>query len=140
MAISHLPTCSLSHLPASPPANQRTRGLSGPRSSLSLASTWPFRTKCLMLRWVGLILGIAGNALASVPFVLQGPGIDPSHFQVTAFATGLNYPVGMATMSDGSLLVTSTDGPNYFNSQARLIRLVDSNHDGKADGPPTVLL
>jgi hypothetical protein len=46
----------------------------------------------------------------------------------------------MAVLSDGSLLVTSTDGANYFNSKARLIRLVDANQDGEADGPGTVLI
>jgi glucose/arabinose dehydrogenase len=92
-----------------------------------------------MLRWVGLLFCVVSEALGSVPFVLQGPGVNPAHFRVTEFATGLNYPLGMAVLSDGSLLVTSTDGPGYFNSAARLVRLMDANQDGKADGPATVL-
>src|SRR5262245_62172824 len=76
---------------------------------------------------------------AAVPFSLQGPGVNPAHFRVTEFATGLNYPIGMAELSDGSILVTSTDGPGFFTSNARLIRLRDADHDGVADGPSTVL-
>lgn len=59
---------------------------------------------------------------------------------MTTFATGLNYPVGMAELADGSLLVTSTDGPGFFSSNARLVRLVDANKDGVADGPATTLI
>ena len=47
--------------------------------------------------------------------------------------------LGMAELSDGSILATSTDGPGFFTSNARLLRFVDANKDGFADGPPTVL-
>ena len=88
--------------------------------------------------FVGLAL-CAENGRAAVPFSLQGPGVNPAHFRVTEFATGLNYPVGMAELPDGSILVTSTDGPGYFTSNARLLRLRDADQNGVADGPPTVL-
>ena len=74
----------------------------------------------------------------NVPFAIEGPGVNPSHFRVTAFATGLSYPVGMVELADGSLLATSTDGPGFFNSNARLLRFVDADKDGFADGPPSV--
>jgi hypothetical protein len=47
----------------------------------------------------------------------------------------------MVQLSDGSLLVaTSTPATgNYFNSTGAVVRLVDANHDGVADGPGTVL-
>ena len=64
--------------------------------------------------------------------------MNPDQFRVTAFATGLNYPVGMVELSDGSILVTSTDGPSYFKSNARLVRLIDADRDGYADGPASV--
>ena len=88
---------------------------------------------------IGLLfcLGIEGQS--AVPFVLQGPGVNPAHFRVTEFATGLNYPIGMAQLPDGSILVTSTDGPGFFSSNARLVRLVDAGQDGVADEPPVVL-
>jgi glucose/arabinose dehydrogenase len=88
---------------------------------------------------VGLMLCLGNVVQSAIPFTLQGPGVNPSQFRVTEFATGLNYPVGMVQMSDGSILVTSTDGPGFFNSNGRLLRFADTNQDGVADGPPTVL-
>ena len=85
-----------------------------------------------------LVWGAAVPA-ATIPFTLQGPGVDPGRFRITAFATGMNYPVGMAQLADGSLLVTSTDGPNFLSSSAGLVRLVDANRDGIADSPPVTL-
>jgi len=88
-----------------------------------------------------LIFFSATNSFAAappVPFAIEGPGVNPAQFRVTAFATGLNYPVGMAELSDGSLLATSTDGPGFFSSNARLLRFVDTDKDGFADGPPTI--
>jgi len=68
---------------------------------------------------------------------------DQSRFQVGVFATGLEYPTSMATLADGSLLVaTSKGGPSWldnyiFASQSgALVRLVDADGDGVADGPP----
>jgi glucose/arabinose dehydrogenase len=101
--------------------------------------------------WVGPLVAVTALFLTSgtatdsfaapapIPFAIQGPGLNPAQFRVTAFATGLNYPVGMVELSDGSILATSTDGPGFFNSNARLLRFVDANKDGFADGPPTVL-
>src|SRR5215204_3338618 len=63
-----------------------------------------------------VVPGFGDQVSAAVPFTLQGPGLDPGRFRVTAFATGLNYPIGMAELSDGSILVTSTDGPSFFSS------------------------
>jgi glucose/arabinose dehydrogenase len=88
---------------------------------------------------IGLVFGFVAETFAAIPFTLEGPGVNPANFRVTAFATGLNYPIGMAPLADGSILVTSTDGPGFFNSNGRLVRLVDADNDGVADGPPTVL-
>ena len=42
----------------------------------------------------------------SPPFVVGGdPIVNPADFRVTTFAQGLNYPHGMTTLADGSLLV-----------------------------------
>ncbi len=90
-----------------------------------------------------LSLSLALTALSAggaVPFTLGGPGVNPAQFRVTAFATGLNYPVGLDELPDGSILATSTDGPSFFSSNARLVRLIDANHDGLADGPATTLI
>ncbi len=71
-----------------------------------------------------------------------GLGVSAGDFRVTTFASGLNYPTGMQELDDGSILVgTSRPNPggNLFNSVGELIRLVDANNDGHADGPGTVL-
>lgn len=45
----------------------------------------------------------------------------------------------MTTLSDGSLLVAINQGGNFFSSTGKLLRLVDANQDGIADGAGTVL-
>jgi glucose/arabinose dehydrogenase len=75
----------------------------------------------------------------SAPFTLQGPGVNPNDFRITVFATNLSYPLGMSRLSDGSLLVAVSQGQSFWSSIGQLIRLTDTNQDGIADGPPTVL-
>ncbi len=75
-----------------------------------------------------------GSAIAQVGFTLQGPGVDPDDFRMTTFATGLNYPVGMSELSDGSILVAVSNGSNFFNSNSgQILRLADTDDDGVAD-------
>src|SRR6267378_3537265 len=76
---------------------------------------------------------------AAIPFTVQGPGVNSNNFRVTTFASGLDFPLGMAKLSDGSLLVGVSQGANFFNSTGKLLRFVDANNDGIADGPGTVL-
>src|SRR5687768_7207446 len=75
----------------------------------------------------------------AAPFTVQGPGVNSNDFRITTFAGGLDFPLGMAKLSDGSLLVAISQGANFFNSTGRLVRFVDSNQDGIADGPGAVL-
>ncbi len=91
-----------------------------------------------------LVFGVLGASLCrdaegAVPFNLQGSGVNPNDFRVTVFASGLDFPLGMARLSDGSLLVAVSQGPNLFSSTGKLLRLVDADADGLADGPGTVL-
>ena len=79
------------------------------------------------------------RADASVPFTVQGPGVNSTDYRITTFASGLDFPLGMARLSDGSLLVIINQGTDYFNSSGKLVRFVDANEDGVADGPGTVL-
>src|SRR5436190_19659855 len=79
-----------------------------------------------------------GTALAQ-PFTVRGPGVNSIDFRITTFASGLDFPLGMAKLSDGSLLVIINQGTDYFNSTGKLVRFVDANEDGVADGPGTVL-
>ena len=77
------------------------------------------------------------------PFELGGdPRVDPSDFSVTTFAAGLDFPVGMAVLQDDSLLVginTPPPGGSYFGASGALLRLVDADDDGIADGPGDLL-
>ena len=71
------------------------------------------------------------------PFTVGGdPSVNPADFRVTTFVSGLNYPHGMTTLSDGSLLVGVSNpvgGASYFNSSGELLRFTDTNGDGVAD-------
>src|SRR5213592_3175813 len=79
-----------------------------------------------------------GTAFAQ-PFTVQGPGVNTNDFRITTFASGLDFPLGMAKLSDGSLLVAVSQGANFFNSIGQLLRFADSNQDGVADGAGSVL-
>lgn len=76
---------------------------------------------------------LALTSIAQVPFTIQGPDVDPSHFRVTTFASDINYVLGMAQHYDGSIIAAVTDGPSFFNSNGRLVRFVDTDGDGVAD-------
>ncbi len=72
--------------------------------------------------------------LLAQPFQFGGPGVRPEHYQLTTYAEDLNYPVGMASLSDGSILVAVSNGSSFFGSSSgQLIRLVDNDGDGKSD-------
>ena len=94
--------------------------------------------------------GILGLGLAAVwgmvpsqgapALTLQGPGVQPSDFRVTVFARNVDFPLGMVSLEDGSLLVAETKGTSFWNGNAgQLVRYVDTDQDGVADGPGTVL-
>jgi glucose/arabinose dehydrogenase len=66
--------------------------------------------------------------------------VNPNDFRITTFASGLNFPTGMVQLSDGSILVaTSNPTGSYFNSSGTILRFVDANGDGVADGPGQVM-
>lgn len=71
---------------------------------------------------------------------------DRARFRVTAFATGLAYPTSMTTLADGSLLVATSDGGTdwmanslFASPRGALVRLVDNDGDGVADGQPQTM-
>ncbi|MER3438064.1 MAG: hypothetical protein C4346_11030 [Chloroflexota bacterium] len=63
--------------------------------------------------------------------------VDPAAFQVTVFAERLFFPMGLAPLPGDALLagVSIPTGGSFFASTGALIRLVDRNRDGIADGP-----
>jgi glucose/arabinose dehydrogenase len=94
---------------------------------------------------VMLFLTLAGAenaepAAFSKPLGCAAAGGD---FRVTAFATGLNFPYGLDRLGDGSLVVATSrptlPGGGYFATTGELLRFVDGDGDGIADGPGTVL-
>ncbi len=87
----------------------------------------------LILFWLWLQIAQAA------PFSIQGPGVNAGDFRITVFSTNLSYPLGMAQLADGSLLVAVSQGSSFWSSTGQLIRLVDTNQDGIADGPGAVL-
>jgi glucose/arabinose dehydrogenase len=93
---------------------------------------------CIFAGAAGL-LGGAAIAAGAAPFSVRGPGVAPSDFRVTTFAQGLDYPLGMARLSDGSLLVAVSEGPSFGDSIGQLVRLVDEDRDGVTDGPAAVV-
>jgi glucose/arabinose dehydrogenase len=74
------------------------------------------------------------------PFSVHGPMGSAGPFDVTTFASGLAFPSSMQQLVDGSLVVLTT-APNglWGASDGRILRLVDANGDGVADGPPQLL-
>jgi len=107
----------------------------------SLSRGYGFREigGAMRIGWILSVFLAATTLRAAAPFALQGPGVNPADFRVTTFASGLGYPVGMAELSDGSLLVALSVGRSFGNSTGALVRLVDADGDGVADGPGTTL-
>ena len=62
-------------------------------------------------------------------------------FQVTTFATGLNFPSSMQRLDDGSILVGTSDpvSGSIYNSTGTLLRFTDEDDDGVADGAGQVV-
>lgn len=86
------------------------------------------------------ILAICAPRLtwADQPALNTSAGVNPADFRYTTFASGLNFPVGMQMLPDGSLLVATNNPINnggLYNSTGSLVRFVDANGDGVADNP-----
>ena len=82
------------------------------------------RTRTLVLEPLEDRTLLTGNP----PFAVGGdPSVNPADFRVTTFASGLNYPHGMMTLSDGSLLVAVNNplsgSSSFFNTHGRIAPL-----------------
>jgi glucose/arabinose dehydrogenase len=93
----------------------------------------------MRLRFLVLLLSLNMAVQAQVPFAIQGPGVNRGDFRMTTFTTGIDYVLGMDELADGSILAAITDGPSYFSGNGRVVRFVDANRDGVADGPGKTL-
>ncbi len=62
------------------------------------------------------------------------PRVKAEDFAITVFADGLNYPVGMERLDDGSILVAVANGASFFSSTSgQILRLIDADDDGVAE-------
>ncbi|HEX2473625.1 MAG TPA: hypothetical protein VHK01_02700 [Lacipirellulaceae bacterium] len=87
-----------------------------------------------------LVIAVGATRMGLAQFTLQGPGVNANDFRITTFATGLNFPVGMTGLADGSLLVATSNGGDFFGTTlGSLVRLADSNADGVADVRQTLV-
>ena len=97
----------------------------------------------LALMLAALLSGPAGVIAQEEPPLLLGsdPRIEDADLRVTRYADGLNFPAGLAVLTDGSLLVGSSNPVygSYFGSVGQVLRFVDADDDGVADGPGQVI-
>lgn len=77
-----------------------------------------------------------GTLASGQPFSIGGDSrVDPADFEITTFASGLDFPFGIAVLQDGSLLVGVNSPPlggSFFGASGALLRLVDGDGDGVA--------
>ncbi|MDX1978720.1 MAG: hypothetical protein SFV51_00525 [Bryobacteraceae bacterium] len=94
-----------------------------------------------MIHVLWAIWGLASPA-AAAPILASHPAI-PAPLQISTFATGLNYPYGMHVLADGSLLAATSSpvsgGASLFGSNLQILRFTDTDGNGVADGPATVV-
>jgi glucose/arabinose dehydrogenase len=116
-------------------------GRGGVRSAVELQREGVFMAReCRVQLILTLTFFLSVTRLAFSQFTLQGPGVVPSDFRVTTFATGLNFPVGMTDLPDGSVLVAVSNGGAFANTTSgSLIRLVDTDLDGVANVSQTLV-
>jgi len=78
---------------------------------------------CLSWRMAAAQIAIGGD-----------PRVKAGDFRITTLASGLNYPLGMALLADGSIMVAVSNGTDFFKSTSgSLIRLADNDDDGVAE-------
>ncbi|MGD9714204.1 MAG: hypothetical protein AB7V46_19405 [Thermomicrobiales bacterium] len=92
-----------------------------------------------------LILLVACSlSLVSASTVAQIDGLplqEGVSLDAPVIASGLNFPVGLVVLPDGSLLVGSSNptGGSYFSSTGELLRFIDLNENGTFEEPPNVV-
>ena len=89
----------------------------------------------------GFVFSVLSISSLSAQFAVGGDArVKPEDFQITTFADGLNYPVGMVELDDGSILVAVSNGDAFFGSTTgQFIRLVDADDDGVAEDRLVIL-
>jgi hypothetical protein len=109
---------------------------------LSMFAAFGFRSLGLPILGFVLWAFVVGPRAEGQTVSIQGPGVNPSDFRVTTFVSGISFPLGMAELPDGSLLVSSVAQSNFMSgtgTPGSLIRLVDADANGIADDDGTTL-
>src|SRR5215213_10111478 len=89
--------------------------------------------RSLSLSLVALIsLGLFAQAQETSPLSEAGQSLGLS---LTIAAEDLAFPMGMAILDDGSLLVATSpsESGNFYDSNGAVLRLADSDADGLMD-------
>jgi hypothetical protein len=97
-----------------------------------------------ILLLVSLLFAASSVATAQEPPIALGddPRIAEAGIELAVFAEGLDFPMGLLELPDGSVLV-AVNPPvrgSFFASETGLLRLTDRNGDGRADGRGTLLV
>jgi len=94
-----------------------------------------------------MVLATTLSPLEAGPLLISSPGGGAATLTMTTFASGLNYPIGMAVVAPGQVIVGTTTPDaalsgtalGYLRGSGQLMKLTDANFDGVADGPGVVV-
>jgi glucose/arabinose dehydrogenase len=98
--------------------------------------------RAVILVALALLLAAPAASAQDVGIALgDAPRIADAGLELGLFASGLDFPMGMVELPDGSLLVATSmpDGGTFFQSTGALVRLTDEDDDGAADDAGTPL-
>ena len=89
-----------------------------------------------------LVGSVVNIAVATAAPIMLGPipGLDPNQLRITTFASAIGPIYGMARADDGALLAGVSGRPFFGGGPAQVLRFVDANFDGIADGPGTAVI
>ena len=79
--------------------------------------------------------GSPGHGCCALCAIGGDPSVNPDHFVVSTFASGLDFPTGITVLQDNSLLAGINHGTSFFSATGEVVRFEDVDGDGIADGP-----
>lgn len=94
---------------------------------------------------ISVAMVLAGGSFVVAQVQTPSPGNDQqiraAGLQISVFADGLNFPMGMIGLPDNSILVATSNptGGSFFRSTGELLRLTDTDSDGIADDSGSVV-
>lgn len=102
---------------------------------------WTSSLPAMLLATLLALGSTIATGQAATPALGADPRIAQDEVHIGVFASGLNFPMGIIQLPDGSFLVATSDpsGGSYFQSTGALLRLTDHDGDGRADSDGVVL-